>query len=90
MAILHIDILASIDKFSMALPANSITQPVPPAVPITPMTCKTKSLDVIPSDKSPSIVILMFLDLAWIIVCVAKTCSTSEVPIPKANEPKAP
>ncbi|KAH3674423.1 hypothetical protein WICMUC_003260 [Wickerhamomyces mucosus] len=74
----------------MAKPWNSITEPVPPAVPITPITCKIKSFEVIPGDKSPSMKILMFLDLAWIMVWVAKTCSTSEVPIPKANEPNAP
>ena len=42
-AMLHIDIRASIDRLAMASPQNSITLPVPPAVPITPMMCKTTS-----------------------------------------------
>jgi hypothetical protein len=32
----------------------------------------------------------MFLPLRWISVWVASTCSTSDVPIPCASEPKAP
>jgi hypothetical protein len=32
----------------------------------------------------------MFLARFWRRVCVASTCSTSEVPMPKAREPKAP
>ena len=31
-----------------------------------------------------------FFDFFWTKVCVAKTCSTSEVPIPKAKAPNAP
>jgi len=36
MAIFEILIRASIDKDWIALPANSMTQPVPPAVPMIP------------------------------------------------------
>ncbi len=32
----------------------------------------------------------MFFALRWISVCVASTCSTSEVPMPCASAPKAP
>ena len=34
--------------------------------------------------------ILKFLDFFWTKVCVASTCSTSEVPIPNAKAPNAP
>ena len=32
----------------------------------------------------------MFFAFFWISVCVASTCSTSEVPMPWASAPKAP
>ena len=66
MAILEIDILASILNDSIADPANSMVYPVPPPVPIIPIICKIISLDVTPSDNSPSIRINIFFPL----VCV--------------------
>ena len=43
-----------------------------------------------PSGRLPLTVTAMVLGLACISVWVASTCSTSEVPMPKAMEPKAP
>ena len=67
-----------------------MTWPVPPAVPMRPMTASTRSLAVTPAGSSPSTVMRMFRAGFWISVCVASTCSTSEVPMPKASAPKAP
>ena len=71
-------------------PANSTTYPVPPAVPIVPIIFKITSLAVTPLGKFPLTLILRFFDFFCINVCVASTCSTSEVPIPNANAPNAP
>mmetsp|Transcript_112255 Transcript_112255/g.267615 ORF Transcript_112255/g.267615 Transcript_112255/m.267615 type:complete len:206 (+) Transcript_112255:1845-2462(+) len=90
MVILHTDILASMDMFSKTSPQNSMTLPVPPAVPITPMMCKMTSLEVTPSANLPETLTRMFFALFMSSVCVAKTCSTSDVPIPKARAPNAP
>mmetsp|Transcript_32545 Transcript_32545/g.80237 ORF Transcript_32545/g.80237 Transcript_32545/m.80237 type:complete len:214 (+) Transcript_32545:1735-2376(+) len=90
MAMLQMDMRASMDSALMASPANSITDPVPPAVPITPITCRMKSLDVTPSMKGPSTLMRMFLSLFCSSVCVASTCSTSDVPMPNASAPNAP
>ena len=40
--------------------------------------------------SAPSTLTRMFLALDWISVCVASTCSTSDVPMPCASAPKAP
>mmetsp|Transcript_27314 Transcript_27314/g.37638 ORF Transcript_27314/g.37638 Transcript_27314/m.37638 type:complete len:227 (-) Transcript_27314:458-1138(-) len=90
MAMLQMDILASIDMAAMHFPANSMTWPVPPAVPITPMMCRITSLEVTPKPSSPSTKTRMFFALDCTSVCVANTCSTSLVPIPKARAPNAP
>jgi hypothetical protein len=42
------------------LPANSIAQPVPPAVPMRPITASATSFAVTPRDNGPSIVTRMF------------------------------
>mmetsp|Transcript_501 Transcript_501/g.2029 ORF Transcript_501/g.2029 Transcript_501/m.2029 type:complete len:247 (+) Transcript_501:824-1564(+) len=90
MAMLQILIRASMESERMASPANSITEPFPPAVPMTPMMCKIISLLVTPSPSFPSIVIRIFFDGFCNNVCVASTCSTSLVPIPNASAPNAP
>ncbi len=74
----------------MTSPAYSITWPVPPAVPMVPMMARITSLAVTPKASSPSTVIRMFFAGFWSSVWVARTCSTSEVPMPKASAPKAP
>ncbi len=80
----------SIDSASIAGPQYSMTWPVPPAVPISPMIERMMSLAVTPSGSAPSTLTRMFLALVWISVWVASTCSTSEVPMPWASAPKAP
>ena len=80
----------SIDKARMASPVYSMTWPVPPAVPISPMMAKMMSFAVTPAGNLPSTVMRIFLALDWISVWVASTCSTSEVPMPCAKAPNAP
>lgn len=87
---LHSVIRPSGDDPRMVLPANSIAWPVPPAVPITPITCRITSLAVQPASNGPSTRTSIFLFFLACSVCVAMTCSTSEVPIPNASAPTAP
>ena len=63
---------------------------MPPAVPILPMMARITSLAVQPSGSSPSTLIRIVLGFFCTSVWVASTCSTSEVPMPKASAPKAP
>ena len=72
----------------MASPAYSMTWPVPPAVPISPMMARMMSLAVTPSGSLPSTVTRMFLAFFCVSVCVASTCSTSEVPMPMRQRPE--
>src|SRR5216683_784069 len=90
MVMLHTVMRPSIESLRMALPAYSMTWPVPPAVPMRPMMPRMRSLAVMPRGSSPSTRTSMFLAGCWISVCVASTCSTSDVPMPKASAPKAP
>ena len=80
----------SIERARIASPANSTTWPVPPAVPISPMMARMISLAVTPSGGSPSTRTSMFFIFCWISVWVARTCSTSDVPMPCASAPNAP
>ena len=80
----------SIESARTADPANSMTWPVPPAVPIWPMRKRARSLAPTPSGSVPSKRTRMFFECRWGRVWVAKTCSTSLVPMPKARAPKAP
>ena len=43
-----------------------------------------------PAGSGPSTSTCMLRAGRWISVCVASTCSTSEVPMPKASAPNAP
>mmetsp|Transcript_9618 Transcript_9618/g.23867 ORF Transcript_9618/g.23867 Transcript_9618/m.23867 type:complete len:525 (+) Transcript_9618:1168-2742(+) len=90
MAMLEMDMRASIESERMAEPANSMVAPVPPAVPITPQMWSTMSLDVTPIPSSPSTCTSMLSAFFCGSVDVASTCSTSDVPMPKASAPKAP
>ena len=90
MVMLQTVIRPSMESASIASPANSMTWPVPPAVPISPMMARIMSFAVTPSGNWPLTFTSMFLAFFWISVCVARTCSTSEVPMPCANAPKAP
>ena len=87
---LHTVMRPSIDSARIASPQYSMTLPVPPAVPIWPMMARMMSLAVTPSGSLPSTVTRMFLALRCCSVCVASTCSTSDVPMPCASAPKAP
>ncbi len=74
----------------MALPANSMAWPLPPAVPILPITARTISFAVTPAGSLPSTLTSMFFIFFATRHWVASTCSTSEVPMPWASAPKAP
>ena len=58
--ILQIVIRCSTLKDEIRLPAYSITDPVPPAVPICPIICKITSLEVTPIGSFPLTLILKF------------------------------
>ena len=90
MLILQIVIRASIESCSMARPRYSMTCPWAPLVPILAMMARMMSLAPLPEGRSPSMVTLIVLKGAMGRVWVARTCSTWEVPIPKARAPKAP
>ena len=49
-------------KFFITSPANSITKPVPPAVPIVPIIFKITSLAVTPAGNFPLTLIFKFFD----------------------------
>ena len=87
---LQIVIRASIDRERMASPRYSMTWPWAPFVPILAMIARMTSLAVVPGLSSPSTSMAIVLKGARGRVWVARTCSTSEVPIPRASEPKAP
>ena len=90
MDMLHTVMRPSMVRSRTALPAYSMTWPVPPAVPISPMMARIRSLAPTPKGRSPSTVMRMFLAGFCTRVWVASTCSTSEVPMPNASAPKAP
>ncbi len=87
---LHTVIRPSIDSERMADPRYSMTWPMPPPVPMRPMTARMTSLAATPGGSSPSTSTAIHLGRDCGSVWVASTCSTSDVPIPKASAPKAP
>ena len=74
----------------MAEPRYSMMWPMPPPVPMAPMMASATSFAVTPGASSPSTVTAMVLGRTWGRVWVARTCSTSLVPMPNAMAPKAP
>ena len=90
MLMLQIVIRPSIDSDSMALPRYSMTCPWPPPVPIFAITARMMSLALTPGGNSPSTLTAIVLNGRSGSVCVAITCSTSEVPMPIASAPNAP
>ena len=80
----------SIDSARIAEPRYSITWPMPPLVPISPRIARMTSLAVEPSGSSPSTVTDIHFGRSCGSVCVARTCSTSLVPMPNAIDPNAP
>ena len=71
MAMLEMDMRASIDSERIAEPANSMVAPVPPAVPMIPQMCSTTSLEVTPGESSPSTCTSMLSAFFWFSVDVA-------------------
>ena len=90
MLMLQMVMRPSIESARMAEPAYSMTQPVAPSVPILPMMARMMSLAVTPWGSLPSTAMRKVLGLDCGSVCVASTCSTSLVPMPKASAPNAP
>ncbi len=90
MLMLHNVMRPSIDRDRMADPRYSMTCPIPPPVPMAPMMVRATSLAVTPGASSPSTVTAMVAGRCWGSDCVARTCSTSLVPMPKARAPNAP
>ena len=80
----------SIDSASIAGPAYSSAWPTPPATPSRPIAPSTRSFAVTPNGSSPEKRTSIVFGRACSSVCVASTCSTSDVPIPKASAPNAP
>ena len=64
--------------------------PGAPETPSRPMVPRIRSFAPTPRPGSPSMRTRMVRGTVWGSVCVASTCSTSEVPIPNASAPKAP
>jgi hypothetical protein len=87
---LQIVIRPSMERARIVEPRYSTIEPIPPPVPILPMMARMTSLAVTPSGNSPSTVIAIVCGRVCGRVCVARTCSTSLVPMPKAKAPNAP
>ena len=89
------DMLQTVMRPSMDIsrktePVYSMACPMPPDVPIFPMMARMTSLGVTPAPSSPSTRTSIVLAFACQMHCVAKTCSTSDVPMPNAIAPTAP
>ncbi len=74
----------------IASPVYSMQWPVPPLVEMRPMSQRMRSLAVTPKCSRPSMRSSSVLGFCCKRVCVASTCSTSLVPMPKAKAPTAP
>ena len=67
-----------------------MTWPVPPSTPMRLMMARITSFAVTPAPRLPVTSTAIVFGRACASVCVASTCSTSEVPMPKASAPTAP
>ena len=90
MVILHNVSRPSIERSRMADPAYSMACPVPPAALIWRMIAMMTSLPETPKPSLPSTVIRMVFGRRCQMACVARTCATSDAPIPKEMQPRAP
>ena len=90
MLMLHSVMRPSMESARTAVPAYSITCPVAPSVPICPIMPSARSFAVTPSARRPRTSIFIVFGVCCARHCVAKTCSTSDVPIPNASAPNAP
>ena len=75
----------SIESASIAAPVYSSTWPWPPATPSRPIAASTMSFAESPNGSSPSNATCIVFGRACGSVCVASTCSTSEVPMPNGE-----
>ena len=80
----------SIERPRTAAPVYSTTWPLAPSVPIWAIVPRIMSLAVHPGPIAPAYSIRIVCGRRCGSVCVARTCSTSLVPMPKASAPKAP
>ena len=87
---LHTVIRPSIESERKTEPRYSMTLPMPPPVPMRPITPRITSFAVDPAGSSPSTVTAIHCGRVCGSVCVASTCSTSLVPMPNASAPNAP
>ncbi len=87
---LQIVIRCSMDSWSMSGPAISSANPEPPDTPSRPIKASATSLAVTPRLSEPVRVIRIAFGFCCARHCVARTCSTSLVPMPKASAPNAP
>ena len=81
---------SSIDRARMASPLYSMTWPFAPPVPVRAIRASTRSLAVTPGARRPPTVTASVFGGQASRHCVARTCATSLVPMPKASAPKAP
>ena len=87
---LQIVIRPSIESARIAEPRYSTMWPTPPFVPMRAMIPRITSFAATPAGSSPSTVTAMVFGFVCGSVCVASTCSTSDVPMPNASAPNAP
>ncbi len=80
----------SLDIEDTASPANSMAKPVPASAPIAPITARATSFAETGGWRAPRSVIRIERERRCGSTWVARTCSSSDVPIPKARAPKAP
>ena len=81
---------SSMESARMASPVYSKTWPVPPPMPMRAMSARMMSLALTPGRRRPSTRTSYVRGRRWRRHCVARTISTSLVPMPKARAPKAP
>ena len=80
----------SIENPLIASPEYSKTWPTPPETPTWPIIPSATSFGVSPSGSDPSKRTSAVFGFTSGSVCVASTCSTSDVPTPNASAPNAP
>ena len=90
MDMLQIVIRCSIVRARIASPVYSNTWPVPPPTPMRAIRARMMSLLLTPGERRPSTRTSYVFGWRCRSVWVARTISTSLVPIPNARAPKAP
>jgi hypothetical protein len=87
---LQIVMRCSIDSVATSGPAISSAYPDPPETPRRRINASATSFAVTPLLSDPVNVIRIAFGFCCARHCVASTCSTSLVPMPKASAPNAP